>query len=157
MLTIAYYFLQVVLCSAMMMGYYWLVLRNKRFHQYNRFYLLAVALLSWLVPLVKIQWNHQLISEEPQMYHFLSVVADNNSFIEKNLNSKGFQWSWNMLATSIYFVVAIVLLFGMLRAFYRIYHLLKDNSCKNVGDVYLILTQAKGTPFSFFRYIFWIE
>ena len=157
MLTIAYYFLQVVLCSAMMMGYYWLVLRNKRFHQYNRFYLLAVALLSWMVPLVKIQWNHQLISEEPQMYHFLSVVADNNSFIEKNLNSKGFQWSWNMLATGIYFAVAIVLLFGMLRAFYRIYHLLKDNSCKNVGDVYLILTQAKGTPFSFFRYIFWNE
>jgi hypothetical protein len=32
MLSIAYYFLQVALCSGLMMGYYWLVLRNKRFH-----------------------------------------------------------------------------------------------------------------------------
>jgi beta-lactamase regulating signal transducer with metallopeptidase domain len=38
-----------------------------------------------------------------------------------------------------------------------LYRLLRDHSCKNVGDVYLVLTQAKGTPFSFFRYIFWNE
>ncbi|MEO7530444.1 MAG: hypothetical protein ABIS69_03500, partial [Sediminibacterium sp.] len=72
MLTIAYYFLQVVLCSGMMMGYYWLVLRNKRFHQYNRFYLLAIALLSWIVPLIKISWSKPVVtSEAPQMMQFL--------------------------------------------------------------------------------------
>jgi TonB-dependent SusC/RagA subfamily outer membrane receptor len=155
MLTIAYYFLQVVLCSGMMMGYYWLVLRNKRFHQYNRFYLLAIAALSWIVPLVKIKWGHTVISEDPQMMRFLSVVADNNSQIEESLSGKGFQWSWDMLAPGIYVVVALVLLFGMLRALYRIYRLLQIHSCKNVGDIYLIVTEAKGTPFSFFRYIFW--
>ncbi len=155
MLTIAYYFLQVVLCSGLMMGYYWLVLRNKRFHQYNRFYLLAIAALSWLVPLIKIKWGHTVISEDPQMMRFLSVVADNNSQIEENLSGKGFQWSWDMLAPGIYLAVALVLLFGMLRALFRIYRLLQIHSCKNVGDVYLIITEAKGTPFSFFRYIFW--
>lgn len=158
MLTIAYYFLQVVLCSGMMMGYYWLVLRNKRFHQYNRFYLLAIALLSWIVPLIKIRWNStSAISQEPQVMQFLSVVADNNSQIEQAIYTKGFEWDWNYLVIGMYAVVSLVLLLGMIRSLIRLYRLLQHHSCKNVGDVYLILTQAKGTPFSFFRYIFWNE
>jgi len=156
MLPIAYYFLQVVLCSGLMMGYYWLVLRNKRFHQYNRFYLLAVTLLSWIIPLVKIRWSHPAVTEEPTMIQFLSLVADNNSAMDENLN-KGFQWSWDMVASGIYFSVSFILLAGIVLALYRIYRLLQTHSCKSVGEVYLILTNAKGTPFSFFRYIFWNE
>ena len=157
MLPIAYYFLQVVLCSGLMMGYYLLVLRNKRFHRYNRFYLLAAALLSWIVPLVKISWNHAVVKEDPQVMQLLSVVADNNSQIEATVTQPGFQWSWETAATGLYFLVAGVLLLGMLYAIYKVYLLLKHHSCKNVGDVYLIITHAKGTPFSFFRYIFWNE
>lgn len=157
MLTTAYYFLQVILCSGIMMGYYWLVLRNKRFHHYNRFYLLAIALLSWVVPLVKIQWQFQSVSDELSMVQLLSVVADSNTKIEAAVTRSGFQWSWEMAAWGMYLTVAAVLLGGMIIALMRLYQLLKAHSCKNVGEVYLILTQAKGTPFSFFRYIFWNE
>lgn len=153
MLTIAYYFLQVILCSAIMMGYYWLVLRNKRFHQYNRFYLLAVALLAWIVPLIKIRWGHAVT--DPVMVRFFSVVADKNTLIEEKISHKDFAWWSGWLATGVYTLVSAVLLFAMLFALLRIYRLLRAHSCKTVGDVYLILTQAKGTPFSFFRYIFW--
>ena len=157
MFAIAYYFLQVILCSAVMMGYYWLVLRNSRFHQYNRFYLLVVLLLSWIVPLIKIQWSHTPAGQDLQVLQFLSIVANNNSQLDDTITRKGFEWNWTILATGIYILVAVILLFGMLRAFFRLYRLLKTHSCKRVGDVYLILTQAKGTPFSFFRYIFWNE
>ena len=156
MLPIAYYFLQVLLCSGLMMGYYWLVLRNKRFHQYNRFYLLAVALLSWIIPLIKIRWSHPAVTEEPTMIRFLSVVANNNSAMDENL-TKGFKWSLDMVASGIYFTIAFILLAGIVLALYRIYRLLQTHSRKSVGEVYLILTNAKGTPFSFFRYIFWNE
>jgi hypothetical protein len=158
MLTIAYYFLQVILCSGMLMGYYWLVLRNRRFHQYNRFYLLAAALLSWIVPLIKISWSRpSLHSDAPPVMNILSVVADNNTQIEATLTQKVFVWNWSFIAPGIYFAVAAVLFFAMLRAFVKLYRLMKDHSCKNVGDVFLILTHAQGTPFSFFRYIFWNE
>ncbi len=151
MLATTYYFLQVLLCSALMMGYYWLVLRNKRFHQYNRFYLLMAAIVSWLVPLVKIQWGHT------EAIQFLNVVANNNSQMDVIIADSGFRFNWSSLAISVYFLVAGILLIGMLHAFYRLYHLLKTHSYKSVGEVYLVLTQAKGTPFSFFRYIFWNE
>ena len=157
MLTITYYFLQVILCSGIMMGYYWLVLRNKRFHQYNRFYLLAIALFSWMVPLIKIKWGRTPVSDDLQMFQFLSLVADNNTQMEESLIHKGFHWNVELLVSGLYIAFGCILLFGMIKALYRIYRLLQMNACKNVGDVYLIMTQAKGTPFSFFRYIFWNE
>ena len=157
MLTIAYYFLQVILCSGIMIGYYWLVLRNKRFHQYNRFYLLAIALFSWMVPLIKIKWGRPPVSDDLQMFQFLSLVADNNTQIEESLIHKGFQWNVELLLGSLYIAFACIILFGMIRALFRIYRLLQMNSCENVGNIYLIMTKAKGTPFSFFQYIFWNE
>lgn len=156
MSTIAYYFLQVVLCSGLMMGYYLLVLRNKRFHQYNRFYLLTVAILSWIVPLIKIRWSHPPVTDTAQMLQLLSVVADSNSKLEDNI-SQGFQWSGYAIGAILYVLVAVILLTTMVMALYKVYRLLKHHSCKNVEDVYLILTHEKGTPFSFFRYIFWNE
>lgn len=84
MFAITYYFLQVSLCSAVMFGYYWLVLRNKRFHQYNRFYLLTIALLSWVVPLFKIQWNTQATGGR-QVMRFLAVIVVLFAFRNRNI------------------------------------------------------------------------
>lgn len=156
MLAIAFYFLQVVLCSGLMMAYYWLVLRNRRFHQYNRFYLLAVMVLSWIVPLIKISWAHQTIGEDPGMIRFLSVVADGNSQIEAKMSDSAFTLlNWDMVLITVYLCISAVLLTGLIRALYQVFRLLQTHSCKSLGDVYLIMTQVKGTPFSFFRYIFW--
>jgi N-acetylmuramoyl-L-alanine amidase len=156
MLSIAYYFLQVVFCSAVMMGYYWMVLRDKKFHQYNRFYLISVLLLSWIIPLIKIQWTKPVTSNA-QMINFLSIVADNNAEIDANIAKSSYQWTWEGIAVAIYFVMAAIMLGLLIIGLVRLYVLLKKHSCKNIGDVYLILTQVKGTPFSFFRYIFWHE
>lgn len=157
MLTSAYYLLQVTLCSAVMMGYYWLLLRNKRFHQYNRFFLLAIALLSWLVPLVKIQWNPAAINGDIRVVNLLSAVAQNNSTIEASLGSQWIDWNWETISILLYASVSLFILFGMLRAFYQIYRLLKTYACKKAGDINLVLTRADGTPFSFFKFIFWNE
>ena len=156
MLSSAYYFLQVVICSALMMGYYWLVLRNKRFHQYNRFYLLTVLVLSWIIPLIKIQWNKPVASNQ-QVINFLSLVADGNAEIDASLVQKGFQFSWETTATILYLSVSAIFLGVLVFGLIRLYRLIKQHACKSVGEVYLILTQLKGTPFSFFRFIFWHE
>jgi len=48
------YFIKTVLCSGTLLAYYWLFLRNQRFHQYNRFYLLATLVLSLALPLFRL-------------------------------------------------------------------------------------------------------
>ncbi|MBC7587458.1 MAG: N-acetylmuramoyl-L-alanine amidase [Chitinophagaceae bacterium] len=158
MLTIAYYFLQVVLCSSIMMGYYWLVLRNKRFHQYNRFYLLNAALLSWCIPLIKINVAKPVDEAAPPLLNLLNIVAGNNSEIEHIVVQKGFAINWDMVLISLYACVSTFFLCFIIIALVRIYGLLKKYSCKSFGDVYLIMTShVEGTPFSFFMYVFWNE
>ena len=59
MTAFAEYLLKVMICSGVLTGYYWLALRNKLFHSWNRFYLLAAVVTSLLLPFIKIS----LISE----------------------------------------------------------------------------------------------
>ncbi len=157
MITTAYYLLQVLLCSGIMMGYYWLALRDKKFHQYNRFYLLAITLLAWAIPFIKIQWNRSAASDDTIVYHLLSAVAMNNTEIEANIHKHWYDISWQLMATIGYLAVSGVLLIGIFHALFKIYLLLKTHPGKTVGDIFLVATQAKGTPFSFFRFIFWNE
>ena len=155
MKSFAWYDLQVIICSAIMMSYYFSFLRNKKFHQYNRFYILAVFLLSFMIPLIKIQLDK--MNAEKTAMQFIYVLADYNASIEKSIASEGFQFSWNMIAIAVYISISVFFLFTFIMALVRIKKLLKQHEPVSFGDIFLVLTNVKGTPFSFFKYIFWNE
>lgn len=157
MQTTIYYFLQVVFCSAIMMGYYWLVLRDNKFHQYNRFYLLAIAVLSWLVPLIKIQWSDNNYAGDAQIYYLLSAVATNNTELETSFSQHWYSITWQRGLQLLYIGGALLLFISLMVSLIRIFQLLKRSSAKKMGTINLIMTNAKGTPYSFFRFIFWNE
>ena len=46
--------LQMIVASGILYGYYHFFLRNKQFHQYNRYYLLAATIISLLIPFFNI-------------------------------------------------------------------------------------------------------
>ena len=148
-----YYLLQVLVCSAVLMVYYLLVLRNKKFHQYNRFYLLGVALVSWMVPLIKIVWEQE--RSGVRQVDLLTVVAANNSEMEAMVTSQQQSLDWVSLLPNLYMAVCIFLLSAMLVSLYRIYKIYTTHECSNLQQFYLVMTREKGTPFSFFSYIFW--
>jgi hypothetical protein len=50
-----FYILKVIICSGVLLGYYYLSLKDKTFHHYNRFYLLFSILISLLLPLIKLE------------------------------------------------------------------------------------------------------
>ena len=148
-----YYLLQVLVCSAVLMVYYLLVLRNKKFHQYNRFYLLGVALISWIVPLIKIFWQQE--RSGVRQVDLLNVVATNNSEMEALVTSKQESLDLLSLLPNFYVGVSICLAVAMLVSLYRIYKIYREHECTNLQQFYLVMTRVKGTPFSFFSYIFW--
>ncbi|WP_026752317.1 M56/M15 family metallopeptidase [Sediminibacterium sp. C3] len=157
MQTTIYYFLQVVFCSAIMMGYYWFVLRDSKFHQYNRFYLLAIAVLSWLVPLIKIQWNDNNYAGDAQIYYLLTAVATNNTELETSFSQHWYSITWQRGLQLLYIGGALLLFISLMVSLIRTFLLLKQSSAKKLGTIDLIMTNAKGTPYSFFRFIFWNE
>lgn len=148
-----YYLLQVLVCSAVLMVYYLLVLRNKKFHQYNRFYLLGVALISWIVPLIKIFWQQE--RSGVRQVDLLNVVASNNSEMEALVTAKQESLDLLSLLPNFYVGVSICLALAMLVSLYRIYKIYREHECTNLQQFYLVMTRVKGTPFSFFSYIFW--
>lgn len=48
------YLLQLTIASGILYGYYHFFLRNKKFHLYNRYYLLAATIISILIPFLQI-------------------------------------------------------------------------------------------------------
>ncbi|MGI9137997.1 MAG: hypothetical protein ACR2IM_03060, partial [Sediminibacterium sp.] len=65
------YILKTILISGIFLAYYWIGLRDKKFHYYNRFYLLTVSIMSLVIPLLNFNW---FIVEEPVLYSSNEIV-----------------------------------------------------------------------------------
>src|SRR4051812_43510389 len=100
---IAIYLLKTMVCSAIMVSYYWVMLRNKRFHYYNRFYLLLSVTISTLVPL----FNLQLLifkSNNEQAIRMFNVIYGSNG--ETEVIGKGISlFNWQQWLVTLLFIV----------------------------------------------------
>jgi TonB-dependent SusC/RagA subfamily outer membrane receptor len=154
MIALVYYLLKVIICSGILFLYYHFALRNKIFHQWNRFYLLAAVALSLTLPLIQIAFYHY--TEAPnQAIKLLRVVesADNymeEIYIRQHQAMSAVQW----LGIS-YFAVSIVILATLIISLAKIYFIIKTHRAQLIGKIRFVATQEPGTPFSFLRYIFW--
>ncbi|MBO9566832.1 MAG: hypothetical protein J7621_28930 [Niastella sp.] len=163
-MNILLYFLKVILCSGILFGYYHLFLRNKRFHHYNRFYLLGALVLSLVLPLFKIPvFNedsgtlNQVVYRTAQVMTVSPVVAQSSPAQEAST-----LFTPGNLVWAVYGVGILVLLFmlgrslGYIRKISQRYPFERVNDPRKAGQVLRFYqTQEPGTPFSFFRSIFW--
>ena len=156
MLTMAWYLLKVIICSGILYGYYWLFLRNKAFHHYNRFYLLSATSLSLLIPLLKINWWQQNEKAANDVVKVLQVVASGNEYIDNAVVQTSTQgWRIEQLYPGLYILVSLFLLIMFIRTLYFIYSLLKKFRAEKIENILLVNTTHKNTPFCFLHYIFW--
>jgi len=153
MLPYAYYLLKVIACSGILFGYYWLVLRNKNFHAWNRFYLLASVLLSLLLPFIKINYAP---ADPGTIVQVLQRVASGDEYMENVIiHSSYATWHIDQLYPFLYAAVSALMLVIFLHGLFQILRLIKKFPSQKVESISLINTDAKGTPFSFLNYIFW--
>src|ERR1044072_3177942 len=77
-MTFLLYLGKVMLCSGILLGYYWLFLRNKRFHHYNRFYLQVTLLISVVLPFLRIPvLNESQNAVNQAVYQTIEVLTVN--------------------------------------------------------------------------------
>ena len=152
------YLIQVILASGILYGYYHLVLRNREFHQYNRFYLLSAAVISLLVPFLQIPvYFSDPDGASAQMLRGMQVIywsgeADDVTVVARSGIGS---WGWQQWLTMLYAVVGTLLLCRLLVSLYKIHRLLKSHSIQHLQGIHFISTEAPGTPFTFFRWLFW--
>jgi N-acetylmuramoyl-L-alanine amidase len=158
MLTIAWYLLKVTICSGVLLGYYWLALRNKVFHHYNRFYLLLTIVLSVLLPFITINfWQNNAL--QSNAIKVIEAVSYGNTYVnDLFINATPIKKSvnWQILYPTIYFLISILLSIGFIKMLFQIQALLKKYPAQKIDKVTLVNTNnEKGTPFSFLQFIFW--
>lgn len=156
--------LQVVLVSGILYSYYHFFLRNKRFHQYNRFFLLAVIALSVLIPFLNIPVY--FTEQEADSYFVLrtlNITPDNGPGEEFTgaviLPEQNNSFNWYILLYYAYIVLSVLFLARIIISLIRIRKLYRNNPVERIsgdGDtIYFINTVEPGTPFSFFKWMFW--
>lgn len=151
--SLLFYLLQVIVVSGILYAYYHIALRNKKFHQYNRFYILAASLASILIPFLNIPvyftnddssaaWLLQNLSGQPV------IISMEEEIVEKTFN-------WQSL---LYVLYTLIGLFGLARVLFsirKLKQLMREHPAEHLNGIRFINTAEPGTPFSFFRWLFW--
>lgn len=142
------YILKLSLLSGFFVGYYWFALRNKRFHYYNRFYLLASILLSLIVPILRFDW---IFNEQP-------AFMGSGESIDFIMGSTS-QTSSGIRISDIGFVITgIISCFFILTIvynIYKIYRIKKQSQISKLKGFDLMYTDEESAPFSFLDNLFW--
>ena len=152
MLPLFIYILKAILVSGILLGYYWIGLRNTRFHYYNRFYLVVTVLLSLVLPLLDLQWFSFSTTESAPVQQVVQFIYQSEAIIPEN---QGLTWD-QILVLSLSLISAILLVLfviGVLKVY-----LLKSKGKVTVMERFdFIETALDEAPFSFFRNLFWRE
>jgi beta-lactamase regulating signal transducer with metallopeptidase domain len=149
-----YNFLEMTISSGVLYAYYHFFLRNSRFHQYNRFYLLGIVAISLLVPFLHIPIYFSSGSEQTPMLETLQALSFNaNATDRPTVNASGIEWTTVLFI--LYGLVGCFLLVRLLLSLVKLRSIVRRNPVEDLEGIYFVRTNEPGTPFSFFRWMFW--
>jgi beta-lactamase regulating signal transducer with metallopeptidase domain len=141
----------MIIVSGIFYGYYWFSLRDKKFHHYNRFYLLAVSLLSLIIPCLQLNWFTIKQTDIITSNALLGYVMSNKDAIVE---------SKSLLTLSS--ITIILLIFGgvfllsrLCFNLYKIYRLKQNAEVVTMDGFDFINTAEEEAPFSFLNNLFW--
>ena len=148
--TVLLYLLKTILISGIFLAYYWVALRDKKFHYYNRFYLLSSSLISLIAPMLNFDWftlkEPVLINRSSELIQFVLPTTTGYSGIHLD-------WADYILVTAGIITMALL---GLL-----LLHILKIKLLKRKNDVTpmdgfdFINTNEENAPFTFLNNLFW--
>lgn len=145
------YVLKSIFISGLFLGYYWIALRNKSFHSYNRFYLLLSMAGSFIIPLFNFNWftiDKQAMPVSPDTFQYLTlqIAPAHTSAV-----------SWQSVV--LYVVIGISLFLLLVLAFniFKVYQLKRRSAVVEMEHIDFIYTNLDQAPFSFLNNLFWKE
>lgn len=146
------YLLKMLLCSGILYAYYYVALRNNRFHQWNRYYLLLATLLSVTLPLLQLPMPFSG-KETPVITAYTTRIITLREFILTAPNAHTIDYLQVMWYG--YGAVVLLLLSRVGYGCWKIGRLIRNNPAQHLQPYRFIQSDQVKAPFSFFRYIFW--
>ncbi|HRP56472.1 M56 family metallopeptidase [Agriterribacter sp.] len=147
--TLASFLIKSIFASGILYLYYQAALRNKKFHSYNRFYLLLSIMISLIIPFINFRWLYIVESQNTPLTTFVSIV--NSPAISGP--AKLFTTGAVLLCTITF--ISVLLLFLLASKIMWIYRIKRMNTNTKMRGYTLIETEVNQAPFSFLSNLFW--
>ena len=149
------YIIQMIVCSAVLYIYYFLFLRNKRLHAFNRIYLLTAVVLSFLLPFAKFDFVNNTetngnVAQLVNMLYFMPAEQD-ILFVSGNRNI----FSVPLIIGCISVLITLILLMRLMQNMHKIYQLKRRYHVEKKGKIDIVYTDVAEAPFSFLNNLFW--
>lgn len=139
------YLLKVSIAIALVYIFYQLVLRRLTFYNWNRWYLVGYATLSFFIPFMNI--TDFLFKHELEQVQFVRMVPVYN--LNVNVTDDGFVWSsWN-IAIAVFITGILIMGLRMLVQFFSLQKMKAKARLLNEGDIQLFHVEDNIMPFSF--------
>ncbi|MES2646080.1 MAG: M56/M15 family metallopeptidase [Bacteroidota bacterium] len=145
--------LKVIVSSSLLWCYYWLLLRNKKFHGYNRLYLLVSAVLPMVIPFIEIPVYAPVQQPQNIIIRTVVTVAEAHDFATGFTNDYPLDFAGILFAG--FLLVAIYFALRLLIGLYTIWKLQKQHPGRLIDNIIWHQTTHKLAPFSFFNHLFW--
>jgi N-acetylmuramoyl-L-alanine amidase len=163
MKTLLIYLLQMIITSGLLYGYYHFFLRNKKFHRYNRYYLLMGVVVSIVIPFLNIPvYFSQEATDNSVVLQTLNVISSSYSedavIISTSTSGAvtGYNWfRWQNIFFALYLLFVLVFIIRVILSIRKIKIITASYPTEKIGDINFVNTTEPGTPFSFFRWLFW--
>jgi TonB family protein len=152
------YIIKTILLSGLLFTYYLLVLRNRFYHRFNRLFLLMIPVFSFLLPACHFSWPDFMgTNRGGSPIPLLGVVQGGfeEVFTVYARRQSGNIFSWQLVAILLFTLISCVLLLRLYRTIHYLRLLKINKPSLELPEATLYFVSEKGTPFSFFRSIFW--
>jgi TonB-dependent SusC/RagA subfamily outer membrane receptor len=153
--TVLLYLLKTILISGLFVAYYWMALRDKKFHYYNRFYLLSASVISLMAPLLNFDWfsvEESVLYGSPLLYGSGNLMR---SVLPTTTGYNGIHLDWADYVLIAACIITISLV-GLLIMYITKIQLLKRKwEVTKMEGFDFINTNEDNAPFSFLNNLFW--
>src|SRR5678810_863226 len=139
--SLLFYLLQVIAASGLLYGYYHFALRNKKFHRYNRFYLLMAVLISTLIPFLNIPvYFSAQQSDSSVMLQTLQVISSPAYYDEEMVSTSTTWFTFQDVLYLFYFIILTVFLIRILFSLNKIRSLIRKNTSEQLDKIRFVNT-----------------
>ena len=145
------YIIKVILCSAVFLVTYKLLLEKEKMHLFNRFYLLSSLLLSFVIPVITFSSKSSIPVSENDF--FITNILQDNGIIQILPPEQITNYMFSILLT-IYVTITTLLLFRFIVNLRKIFSKALTHQTIPYKNSKIVLISEDLTPHSFLNYLF---
>ena len=143
------YLLQSGTCMGILYGVYWIFLRKDTFHMVNRFYLILAAVLSVVIPLLKIDFQSLGLVRSVMIYLDPIIITP-----DKMANVPSGILDWTVIASIVYLTGVVLFFTRFVFQLVQLFLLTRRYGISRTDGMNIVFTDRDYSPFSFFNIIF---